>query len=339
MARLLRVQYEGAIYHVTIRGNERRDIFADDADRERFLDRLAEKTTDHGIRLYLFVLMSNHVHLVLETPEGNLSRFMHSVQTAHSVYYNLRHNRSGHFWQGRYGAKLVAGDDYLLKLSRYVHLNPVFVGRLKGLGVRERIEYLRRYRWSTYPSYIGKAERLTFVEYGPMLSLMRVKKSREGKEYRKFVEAGLAGTDEEWKQAMKESRLGVGGEDFRRWVWDQHTDLWKGRRKKEDVLLRREPQRVGSEEVLKVVAEEFGVAKGRIRERQRGSWIRPVAARMLCRHAGMTQREVAETLNLNTGAAVSAQMRRLDTEIAGNQSLRRQLDRIDATLSHHESAN
>jgi putative transposase len=339
MARLLRVEYEGAIYHVTIRGNERRDIFADDADRLRFVERLGEKVKDYGIRLYLFVLMKNHVHLVLETPGGNLSRFMHSLQTAYSVYYNLRHNRSGHFWQGRFGAKVAEGDEYLLKLSRYVHLNPVFVGRLKGMSMRERIEYLRGYSWSSYPSYIGKGRRVDFVEYGPMLSLMRVKKSQEGKEYRKYVESGLAETDKEWKDAMEESRLSVGGEEFRRWVWDKHMDLLKGRRKKEDVLLRKERGHVGAEEVLKVVAAEHGVAEERMSHRQRGGWVRPVAARMLCRYSGLTQREVAEMLKLKTGAAVSAQMRRLDAEQSGNRELRRQLDRIEEVLSSRGAAN
>jgi putative transposase len=140
MARKLRVQYEGAIYHVTMRGVERRPIFKDDEDRERFLKRLGEAVEEFGLRLYLFSLLQNHIHLLVETPQANLSAFMHKLQTAYTVYYNLRHRRAGHLMQGRFGAEPVQGDTHLLKLTRYIHLNPVFVGRMRkeplgGIGV------------------------------------------------------------------------------------------------------------------------------------------------------------------------------------------------------------
>ena len=129
MARKLRVEYKGAIYHVTCRmlGNARSKLFIDAADRMRFLDSLAERVKQYNIRLYMYVLMNNHFHLVFETPEGNCSKFMHSLSTSYTVYYNLRHNRHGHLFDGRYKSKLVDGDEYLLSLSRYVHLNPVKV--------------------------------------------------------------------------------------------------------------------------------------------------------------------------------------------------------------------
>jgi putative transposase len=109
MARKLRVQYEGAVYHVTARGVERRVIFDDDRDREHFLDRLGDSVQEYGVRLYLFCLMSNHFHLLVETPGGNLSAFMHKLQTAHTVFYNRRHERAGHLLQGRFNAKIVEG--------------------------------------------------------------------------------------------------------------------------------------------------------------------------------------------------------------------------------------
>ena len=132
MARPLRVEYEGAVYHVAVRGNARQAIFRDDADREHFLGVLAESVGSFEVRLYLYCLMSNHVHLVLETPRANLGRFMHRWQTAYTVYFNRRHRRVGHLVQGRYGAWLVERDAYLLRLSRYVHLNPVFVRSPSG---------------------------------------------------------------------------------------------------------------------------------------------------------------------------------------------------------------
>ena len=113
MARLL--QFPEAIYHVTVRGNEPRLIFRDDSDRLRFLERLAQSQELYSIRLYLACLMPNHLHLLLETPGGNLSSFMARLVTAYTVYYNLRHHRVGHLTQGRYRAQMVEGNEYLLK--------------------------------------------------------------------------------------------------------------------------------------------------------------------------------------------------------------------------------
>ena len=127
MARQLRIEYPGAIYHVTVRGNAQQNIFRDDKDRYLLYARLAESVRTYAVRIYVFCLMDNHLHLVLETPCANLCRFMQSVLTGYIVCYNLRYRCHGHLTQGRYGARLVAGDDYLLKLSRYVHLNPVKV--------------------------------------------------------------------------------------------------------------------------------------------------------------------------------------------------------------------
>jgi len=202
MARHLRVEYPGAIYHVTCRmvGNwqaEKTYLFKDDADHERFVERLGERVEQFNIRLYLFVCMTNHFHLVFETPEANCSKFMQSLSTAYTVYYNLRHGRHGHLFDGRYKAKLVEGDDYLLSLSRYVHLNPVQVSRHRHMPIEERIQILRSHRWSSYPSYIGKAKALDFVEYGPLLSEMNGKRGERPKHYREFVESGLAECDDE----------------------------------------------------------------------------------------------------------------------------------------------
>lgn len=138
MARKLRIQFNGAIYHVTFRGNARQPIFADDRDRERLTARVAESAEDFDVRVYLYCWMGNHGHMLVETPRGNLSVFMGSVLTGYTVYFNLRHRRCGHLMQGRFGSMLVSGDAYLLRLSRYVHLNPVSVEAWRGRPLEER---------------------------------------------------------------------------------------------------------------------------------------------------------------------------------------------------------
>ncbi len=107
MARPIRIEYEGAVYHVTIRGNERKAMFKTDADRERFIQARSDSVERYSIRLVLYCLMENQPHFVLETPLAYLSRFVQRFQTAYTVFYNKRHNRSGHLMQGRFGASIV----------------------------------------------------------------------------------------------------------------------------------------------------------------------------------------------------------------------------------------
>ena len=156
MARKLRLLFRGAIYRVTFRGNARQAIFADDRDRERLTERVAESAADFGVRVYLYCWMSNHGHLLLETPAANLSAFMGSVLTGYTVYFNRRHGRCGHLMQGRFGATVVAGDSYLLRLSRYIHLNPAATAEWARRPLAERQVHLRRYPWSSFRAYAGK---------------------------------------------------------------------------------------------------------------------------------------------------------------------------------------
>ncbi|MBL7221301.1 MAG: transposase [Phycisphaerae bacterium] len=333
MARPLRVQYEGAIYHVTIRGNDRRNIFRDDRDRQRFCDRLADCVEAHEIRLYMFCLMSNHVHLMLETPAGNLSGFMHRLQTAYSVYFNLRHSRSGHLFQGRYGARVVRGDGYILRLSRYVHLNPVFTRAAKKLPLRERIDMLRRYCWSSYRGYIGRAAPLEFVDYAPMLAMTKAPtKAKRPAAYRKFVESGIAESDRDLQRILAVSPLAIGSEKFVHWVRGMHDKLSGGRRRSEDVTLRRRLRRLAAERVIEIVCGQLGAEREEVSRQRKGSLLRPIVAKMLCRYSGLTQRQAGECLGLSTGAAVSMQLKALTAAVASKGKVRKQLAAIEQSI-------
>jgi len=333
MARPLRVEYQGAIYHVTVRGNDRRNIFLDDRGRQRFLDRLADCVEAHEVRLYMFCLMGNHFHLMLETPAGNLSGFMHRLQTAYSVYFNRRYQRSGHLFQGRYGARVVRGEGYILRLSRYIHLNPVFTRAAKKLPLRERIDMLRRYRWSSYRSYIGRAAPLGFVDYAPMLAMTKAAtKAKRPGEYRKFVEAAIAESDRDLGRILQASPLAIGSEEFMHWVRGIHDKLSGSRRSAEDVTLRRRSRRLAAERVIEIVCSQLGADRKEVIEQRKGSLLRPVTAKMLCRYAGLTQRQAGELLDLSTGAAVSIQLKRLAAAAAANGKLRKQLTAIEKAI-------
>ena len=333
MPRKLRVQFPGAIYHVTIRGNGREDIFADDHDRERFLRRLAESLETYGVRLYLFCLMSNHVHLVLETPRGNLSRFMQSVETGYTVYYNFRHNRPGHVLQGRYGAKLVEGNEYLLNLSRYVHLNPVFIDKIKNLSLKKRIEKLRNYRWSSYPGYAGIAREYEFVASSPILGLMETRKNRQRREYRKYVENGAVESDEEFLALLKRDCFSIGGDEFRAKIGELYHELVEKSRKPEDAAFRHQTENISAEEILILLGKTLGLETERFKERKRKSGLRPLAAKMLSKYGGLTNRKIAKILHIGTGAAAGRAIARLDKILENNCEMKTILSEIEKELT------
>lgn len=193
MVRPLRIQFPGAWYHVTSRGNERKPIFLDRADRKKFLELLASSVETYGVQIHAYVLMENHYHLLLMTPQGNLNVFMHRLNTAYTVYFNRRHRRSGHLLQGRYKAILIDADSHLAEVSRYLHLNPVRTEEFSKSQISVKRKILSTYRWSSYLGYTSLRKRDLFVTYEMLLSMVGGGDNTVGRiKYGKFVCAGIA---------------------------------------------------------------------------------------------------------------------------------------------------
>ena len=148
-----------------------------------FLDKLKTSIGIYEVRLHAYVLMSNHFHLIVETPKGNLSEFMRHFNISYTAAYNRRHNRVGHLYQGTFKAILIDADDYLLELSRYVHLNPVRVAAYKGREDREKIKDVQRYRWCSLGGYLGASQKQFWITYATVLSYLGGRR----KKYREFV--------------------------------------------------------------------------------------------------------------------------------------------------------
>lgn len=335
MARTLRLQFPGAIYHVTFRGNERRIIFRQDADRQRFLDQLAESRDLFQVRLFLVCLMSNHVHLLLETPCGNLAAFMGRLLTAYAVYFNRHYRRAGHLTQGRYHAKMVEGDAYLLKLSRYVHLNPVCGKPWQGIAASDRIKALRAYRWSTYRGYVGLEKSWPGIDEEPLLAMLQTNGESSCERYQKYVEAGLIDNDEGFPRVYRQSRLALGSAKFIDGVRQRYDQLLRGTRRPEDAALRRIGRLRSPEAVLPVVAQVLKVRLEMFHARRRNSLLRAAAIWALSRHADLNQRQIAKILMMNTGAAVSHQLARWRNAVNTSprwQALQTEMDRL-LTLS------
>jgi len=144
MGRAWRIEYEGALYHILSRGNEQRDIFYDDQDRLLFLATIGEMSERFEIDVFAYVLMGNHYHMLLKTNRANLSKSMQWLGVTYTRRFNLRHFRSGHLFQGRFKSIIVQNDAYLMRLSCYIHRNPLRAGIVKRLA---------DYRWSSYKAY------------------------------------------------------------------------------------------------------------------------------------------------------------------------------------------
>lgn len=257
MARPLRIEYPGAWYHVTSRGNERREIFRDDRDRKRFLEALKESIERFRVEVHCYVLMFNHFHLLLKTIEANLSLFMQRFNTAYAAYYNLRHGRVGHLYQGRFKAILVEADEYLKELSRYVHLNPAWLEKHKDLSIEEEWTILMGYRWSSLPGYLGSGHRDTFVSYGTVLDYFGGENPEGKRRYGDFIAAGLR---KRLKNPLAEAHAGavLGTDSFVEWVRSTFIEgrEWVRKEQPQVSLLRRE---IPTVEIARVVGEEYGV--------------------------------------------------------------------------------
>ena len=198
MARPLRLEFPGAIYHVTSRGNAAQAIVLDDADRAAFLSILAEVVDRFGWRCHAYCLMDNHYHLMIETPLGNLSRGMRQLNGLTTQRFNRRHERVGHLYQGRYKAILVERDSYLLELCRYVVLNPVRAGMVSSAT---------RYRWSSFRATAGRAAAPPWLTTDWLLSQFGARRRRAQERYVAFVAEGR-GQPAPWPELIGQVVLG-----------------------------------------------------------------------------------------------------------------------------------
>ena len=149
MARPYRLQAENTLYHIISRGNNRCKIFFHKSDYPKYLEYLEKAKEKYGFYLYAYVLMPNHIHLLIETPQANISNIMHSLNTSYATYLSVKHRRVGHLFQGRYKSIIVDKDEYLLKLTAYIHMNP-----LRAKLVKRLEDYL----WSSYDLFLHRKE-------------------------------------------------------------------------------------------------------------------------------------------------------------------------------------
>jgi len=210
LARPLRIEFEGALYHVMARGNAQGDIFLDDADRHAFIENLGRVCQRFDWRVWAWCQMSNHYHLLIETLRPTLSQGMREVNGVYTQGFNRRHGRVGHVLQGRYKAVLVQKETYMLELSRYVVLNPVQAGMVETAG---------DWPWSSYRGVMGNSAAPDWLAVNPTLELFHPQRGPARRAFARFVADGV-NADDPYEDSLKAGFLGT--ESFIETLLDKH---------------------------------------------------------------------------------------------------------------------
>ena len=284
MSRPLRIEYEGAVYHVTARGNARQTIFSDAEDRERFLSLLAREIGQQGWLCHAYCLMDNHYHLLIETPEANLSKGMRRLNGTYSQRYNARHGRVGHLLQGRYKSILVEKESYLLELCRYIVNNPVAAGMTKSPA---------DYPWSSYPATAGLATCPPWLKTDWVLAQFSSDNDAAVKSYTDFVSRANESCSP-WSELK--GQIWLGKEEFLRRMEALASE--SAPENIPDAQLR--PTRPSIDTVLQQVAKQQGVSAEMILSRASKSGYRQ-AVYLLRRKANLSLKEVAQLFGISAG--------------------------------------
>ncbi len=321
MSRPLRVEWEGGFYHITARGNEKRPIFLIEQDYLRFVSRFEPIYERYGVVIHSYVLMTNHYHVLVETPRANLSAALHDLNTAYTNYFNRRHDRVGHLFQGRYRSIVVEKDPYLLELSRYIHLNPVRAGMVKRPEA---------YRWSSYPSYLSSGSCPGWLRREDILGQMDKSLGKGRRKYREFVEEGLKGEVRDPLEAVT-GGIVLGGETF--WVGVKNrVEGLQGRN--EVPVLKEIHRKTEAGVIVEKVASFYGVPADRITRLahplHRGT---QVAMYLVRKKTDLSLNEIGAIFGKRHYTAVSVAFRRVEGKRQRDRGFDRELSKIEKELS------
>ena len=329
MARSLRIDITDGWYHVVVRGSERRAIFTEDVERKHFLELLSEAVDRYGVQIHGYVLMDNHYHLLVRTPQANLSQMMQWVNVSYSVWFNRRHDRVGPLLQGRFKSIPIEDGGYVLSILLYIHLNPV---RVAGLGldkrsvkaenhglkrpdpalVDRRVKLMRQFCWSSHRIYGGLGAAL------PWLSIAELRRRAGGKErYRTRVRQMITrGVDVNENEKLRES-LVLGSREFM-----EKLRGMVGGPDREQAGKREFARRYSFADVIRAVEAATGESWTDVRNRH-GHPARALVISIARRSCGMTLRQIGEELGGIDYAAVCMMDRRFQERLTRERAIRK----------------
>jgi putative transposase len=316
MSRPIRIVYPGAWYHVMNRGRRAEDIYLDKFDYKSFIELLQETSEAWNIRIAAYCLMPNHYHMLVHTPEGNISRAMRHVNGVYTQRFNSRHHLDGHLFRGRYKSILVNGDSYLLQLVRYIHRNPLKAGI---------VEDMRAYPWSSHKAYLSVAKKWDWLHKGFILVLLTDNKKSQIKLYRRFM---AVDGDKELEDVMARKKWPalIGPQEFMDWIKSTYQDI-----KGSDEMPQTRELYPDTDRIISSVCAYYEVACKDLFTSKRGTFNEPrcVAIYLLRRLRRDSLKEIGKVFNLEKNSSVSSVIERMKTRIQNSRKIKMRIKKME----------
>lgn len=324
MSRPLRIEYPNAWYHVMNRGRHGEKIFLDKKDYDVFLTVLRESSEMYGVRVAAYCLMSNHYHLLLQTPSGNLSRVMRHVNGVYTQRYNRRRNIDGQLFRGRYKSVLVEEDSYLLELLRYIHRNPVCAGLCKSI---------EDYRWSSHHGYVSAAQKWDWLHKRFLLGMFSDKPTTAKRKYLEFVQKENSIIVTEFFGKKNHPSL-LGSQDFIEWVKEKYYQL-----KKHHEIPQSQQLAPTITEIKQAVVQSYGIEEQSLEQSKRGQTNEPrnIAVYLARKHTGLRLEEIGKEFGLNKYSSVSSIVVRTENQLSQDKRLQKQVEGIRRQLQKSQA--
>jgi len=318
MSRPLRIEYPDAWYHIMNRGGRYKAIFEDKKDYSIFLDLLRETVEFFDIKVSAFCLMQNHYHLLIHTPEANISRSMRHINGVYTQRFNKIHGYDGHLFRGRYKSILIDADSYLLQVMRYIHRNPITAGLTDNLN----------YTWSSHKAYLSDSKKWAWVSKEKILKMLSGNKALQGAVYRDFVKES---DNDDFSAIYKKRKLPaiIGSETFLKLIKDRYFNKKRHIEVPESRLLVPEKDKIYS-----VVCTEYKVSIPDLQISKRGQFNEPRNVAMyLMRHLrGDTLGAICNDFGLKKDSSAGSIVDRVKKQITKDRLLRTKVEELKKTI-------
>ena len=317
MARPLRLAFENATYHITARGNRRENIFYSDKDKAVFLEKMNETFEKYSFTCYAYCLMDNHYHSFIKTPHANISEGMHYLNASYTNWFKAEHKIVGVIFQGRYKSILVEEDSYGLRLSAYIHLNPL---RARVVGD------LYKYKWSSFLDYMRKRESIDRLDAELILRQFDEDTRKARRRYKRFVLENI-----DMDNPLEDSYRGValGSEVFVERIKGKIKSLGR----KREVTGTRIAGTYRAEEVIRIIMTRFGVEREEIFRKKRGNIYRQLALYFIKRYTMLSLKETGEEFGMDY-AAVSQSCKRVEEIVKRDEGALRMKTMVEKELKN-----
>jgi len=319
MSRPLRIQYAGAWYHVMNRGRRGEEVFSEKNDYTAFIDILKELVEDYNVKIAAYCLMTNHYHLLLQTPDANISRSMRHLNGVYTQRFNRTHHCDGPLFRGRFKSILVDADSYLLELLRYIHRNPLEAGLVDNLS---------KYAWSSHKGYLFSAQKWDWLNKNYVLSLFSKNRAESINKYKKFVSKE---TLEEISQILARKNLPaiLGATTF----VDKIKEIFFSKKSHEEIPESRflAP---GEDKIIEEVCKFYQVHKKDLLTSRRGFFNEPrnVAIYLIRRLRGDNLKDVGKIFEIAKNSSVSSVVERLKREMIRDEKIKKRVEILKSEL-------